>query len=1157
MDHIIHIWERLTEPSPALEPSERYRARVLTGLLIFSLSLWVALLVVNILTLPSKNWVTGFIGGAVTAVILLSTYISRTTYYRLSAFSVIALLNFLVFATAIWQKNGVFLYLLILPVQLSTLYFSLRKTNLLIIANIIGFILLYVLESWFLRFDLFQTTLFLTIISWFILSISHYRNQLERDNQKGLAESRERYRTLLATSFDGIAMLQQGHIRIVNPGFLNLFGYDRDQAEQQPITKFVPEADRILTEVFVQGGVSPRETIGITQNGQPVDIELTARENIYLGEAVQLIAVRDISERKRAEKALRNSEARNQALLAAIPDTMFVFSRWNVCLDYRPTAVFANEIPFDSVINQPIEAIFPKNEAQKIQSYIEQLFSTQEIQRFECELRTTDLNRIFEVRLTLIAGLDQAMAILRDVTERKWAEATLLELSQELEMHVEARTAELIEAYDVIQKSESRWRSLVEFSPDIIATFDTDYCLTFINRDFLSFNAENAIGVSLKDLPFLDSTNQLLDALTRTIATSKMMRFELPLTLTASSMWFECRIAPILNQDELMTILLVATDITKQVLVKQELERRNQELAALNHVITAVSHSLGLTEIFNQLQEQLVAAQNVVGGGILLYHAENDTLSVQSEWGLPEGLLNRYHEVSADTFYYTAVIREIIPILTDDFRRIPELVTLGLDIARPGWQSHLCVPLVAKGEVQGVIGLFSEKPNMFNARQLEFFHSLGQQVGVAINNSRLFAAAQHARQIAETLQAANLALTGTLDLDRVLNTLLDYLQQLVPYDSANVQLRTADGVMQVFASRGYKQWPHALAAIKALSFDTLTFRTLQTIMETESSCLVEDVSERTDWVRVKWLDHMGSWLGVPLIAGGRVIGIYGLDKVAKNGFTSAHQRLAEALAAQAAVAVQNALLFDQVRTGREQLRILTQQVVMAQEDERLRVSRELHDEAGQALTALKISLALVLRGLPQPGEAIIDERSVRQDLESAVNLCERTMDQIRLLAHDLRPAALDDLGINPALEGFCDDFAERTSLIIRYFPGKEWVAEVPDAVGISLYRFLQEALTNVARHAEATEVDVRFFMTETAVSLSVADNGKGIALPLDDIIHDRNTGIGLGGIRERLQLLGGELKLETRSNHGAALIATIPLVENGRFTLYNKGITNE
>jgi signal transduction histidine kinase len=225
------------------------------------------------------------------------------------------------------------------------------------------------------------------------------------------------------------------------------------------------------------------------------------------------------------------------------------------------------------------------------------------------------------------------------------------------------------------------------------------------------------------------------------------------------------------------------------------------------------------------------------------------------------------------------------------------------------------------------------------------------------------------------------------------------------------------------------------------------------------------------------------------------------------------------------------------KRAEEGIQRLAKQVVFAQEEERHRVSRELHDEAGQALTALKLGLALMRNELPPEAEAL------RRNLAEAVALADATQERIRLLAHGLRPPALDTVGLNLTLEAFCRDFSKRTQLQIHY-EGAD-VRELPDAMNICLYRVLQEALTNVARHAGAGQVEVKLLRDATTVSLIVADNGRGLPRDVRRSARSQPQGIGLVGMRERLEMLGGRLEIESGPGGGTRLVACLPEEERG------------
>jgi signal transduction histidine kinase len=165
--------------------------------------------------------------------------------------------------------------------------------------------------------------------------------------------------------------------------------------------------------------------------------------------------------------------------------------------------------------------------------------------------------------------------------------------------------------------------------------------------------------------------------------------------------------------------------------------------------------------------------------------------------------------------------------------------------------------------------------------------------------------------------------------------------------------------------------------------------------------------------------------------------------------------------------------------------------------------------------------------------------SLRQRLDDAVSLTDATMEGIRSLAQDLRPPALDAVGLNPTLEGFCRDFARRTQLSIDYL-GTE-LPTLPETSSICFYRFLQEALANVAKHACASQIAVVLrCSTDKTITLSVEDDGQGFDRQAM-LSASWRTGIGLLGIQERFESLGGWIEIETQPGQGTRLVGHMPL----------------
>jgi signal transduction histidine kinase len=199
-----------------------------------------------------------------------------------------------------------------------------------------------------------------------------------------------------------------------------------------------------------------------------------------------------------------------------------------------------------------------------------------------------------------------------------------------------------------------------------------------------------------------------------------------------------------------------------------------------------------------------------------------------------------------------------------------------------------------------------------------------------------------------------------------------------------------------------------------------------------------------------------------------------------------------------------------------ELEQLTRLMLRMQEDERRRIARELHDEAGQVLTAVKIELELEGR-------------------QEAGALVGRALNQVRDLSNLLRPAALDDLGLLDSLRALTSDFSARTRIQVALDVDGA-AGRLPPDLEVVIYRVVQEALTNVARHASATDVHVRLVTDERDVRVTVEDNGRGIAA-------DASPHMGWLGMRERVTALGGQLAIGAGASHGVRLDAQIPLGE--------------
>jgi PAS domain S-box-containing protein len=226
---------------------------------------------------------------------------------------------------------------------------------------------------------------------------------------------------------------------------------------------------------------------------------------------------------------------------------------------------------------------------------------------------------------------------------------------------------------------------------------------------------------------------------------------------------------------------------------------------------------------------------------------------------------------------------------------------------------------------------------------------------------------------------------------------------------------------------------------------------------------------------------------------------------------------------------------DAVERSHEELRELSAAMHEVREAERLRVARELHDELAQWLTALKMDIAWVSSRLP-PEHALLHARADRMK-----GLVDTTVAAVRRIAADLRPVMLDDLGLVPALEHLLHDLSQRTGIVVS-LDAEETAVDFGEPLASALYRIAQEALTNVARHAGATEVEVTITSDDDRLVLAVRDNGKGY----DAELAARRKSYGVLGIRERARTLGGEARIERLTAGGTLVEVVIPMARYRR-----------
>ena len=463
------------------------------------------------------------------------------------------------------------------------------------------------------------------------------------------------------------------------------------------------------------------------------------------------------------------------------------------------------------------------------------------------------------------------------------------------------------------------------------------------------------------------------------------------------------------------------------------------------------------------------------------------------------------------------LIREATPVRLSNLGEDPRSV--GFPPGHPPMRTFLGVPILLRGVAYGNLYLTEKSGGEdFTEADQEVIQLLAAQAAVAIENTRLYETSTRWLRHLESLNEIGNALAGELELEPLLGLIARRLRGLVQARLVLIALPDTSGEdLRIAAADGEGTDAYGLVGTELALGSSKTGRVLQRGRSERVDSVLDDPEIDQQAAR-----RMGarSALYVPLIIETRPIGVAIVhDKLgAASSFTDEDLRLAESLAVRAATAV---ALSE--RVSRDTVR----RVVEAQETERARLARELHDETGQALTSILLGLKSLDDGMEtDEGRAAVSE--LREIVVS-------TLHDVRRLAVELRPAALDDFGLVPAIERLVDTVAEQSGLVVD-LQSELADQRLPTETETALYRIAQEALTNILKHAEARRVTVLMGQTDRVVRLVVQDDGSGF-----DPGSVRDGGVGLVGIRERLALVGGRLTIESTEGAGTMLTAEVPL----------------
>ena len=514
-----------------------------------------------------------------------------------------------------------------------------------------------------------------------------------------------------------------------------------------------------------------------------------------------------------------------------------------------------------------------------------------------------------------------------------------------------------------------------------------------------------------------------------------------------------------------------------------QLSKKNRYETIIGAVTQSIHRSINLQDVLENAVEAM--SKNIDGvNNVSIYLVEGEEAVLRAYRGYPSWWINRAKRIPYPKGFTWKTIIVGKPMYVADVDQDTVIGTAGREM---GTKSYASMPIHFGGKTIGCININSLEKNAFDEEELKLLEIVVKQIEIAINNA----------QIAEAMRASE-----------------ESLRSIIENEPECVKMLAPEGTV-------LQMNPAGLAIIEADDAEAIIGRSVYPIIAPEHRKAFRVMMEsvlRGNKGKLEFeiisLKNNRRWLetnAVPIYNNrNEVIALLGVARDVTE------RKLAE-----------EALL-----KATEQLRMLSRQLMKVQETERRHIARELHDEIGQALTAVKIDLEK-MQGLDKHGLHT-------QGLEESIVTIDRTLRQVRNLSLDLRPSMLDDLGLIAALRWLIDRQAQRAGLIAEFIVDPLETKLEPELETVC-FRTVQEALTNVVRHARAKHVHVELRKSKTELKLIIRDDGIGFDVSAAQRRALRGESFGLLSMQERVQLAGGQFEIKSKPKHGTTIRAHFPL----------------
>ena len=561
-----------------------------------------------------------------------------------------------------------------------------------------------------------------------------------------------------------------------------------------------------------------------------------------------------------------------------------------------------------------------------------------------------------------------------------------------------------------------------------------------------------------------------------------------------------------------------------------EVEKKSQELAALFDVSSAASQSLDTDLILQEVARRITEIFAFDATRVLLFDDHKENLLVRASYETQKDFSASpkvYAKGQGLSGNAAATGEAIIIENIDDDPRYDRLTHAG-NAVKIGQKFAASFPIKYNEEILGVINCRGRQPRHLSDHELRLITSMSSQIAIAVHNARLYTEVEKQSRELAALFDVTAAATQSLEMDRVLEEVIRRISQIFLFDAT-----------RFFLFDDQQEWLHCRATHQVNSrFLTRTpsFKKGQGITgrvgATGVAIIFADTQANPQYQLLSQAKKAGQRFvaGFPVKYGSETLGVIMCIGEQPRRLTNHETDLVTSLSSQIAIAIANARLYEQTKSQAEQLRNLAAHLDSVLEQERTRISRELHDELGQALTGLKFDVAWINGKLPD------SQAPLAGRLATMSKSLDDTIQAIRKISTRLRPDILDKLGLRAAIEWQLQEFRQRTGIHYQ-FHCEPIEIRLSEQHSTALFRILQEALINAARHSHASRVRIALEVENQLVSLRVDDDGDGIEM---NKIFDGQS-LGILGMRERAASLGGKTTIQRNQAHGTAVIARLPI----------------